>query len=235
MRHQTTVPYTENDMAEYKVVETFVSINGEGRKAGELAFFLRLKGCNLDCSYCDTKWANKGDASFEIMDENEIYGLIKKSGIRNVTITGGEPLFRKDMAILLEILDNDKELSVEIETNGSVDLKPYLPVCKNISFTMDYKLPTSRMEEQMCLGNFEILRNIDTVKFVSGSIKDLEKAEKIIQKYDLCKRTKVYISPVFGNIDPADIVEFMKERKMNKVRLQLQLHKFIWDPDKRGV
>ena len=59
MRHQTTVPYTENDMAEYKVVETFVSINGEGRKAGELAFFLRLKGCNLDCSYCDTKWANK--------------------------------------------------------------------------------------------------------------------------------------------------------------------------------
>lgn len=86
----------------------------------------------------------------------------------------------------------------------------------------------------MCLGNFEILRNIDTVKFVSGSIKDLEKAEEIIQKYDLCKRTKVYISPVFGNIDPADIVEFMKERKMNKVRLQLQLHKFIWDPDKKA-
>ena len=66
----------------------------------------------------------------------------------------------------------------------------------------------------MCLGNFEILRNIDTVKFVSGSIKDLEKAEEIIQKYDLCKRTKVYISPVFGNIDPADIVEFMKERRI---------------------
>lgn len=87
----------------------------------------------------------------------------------------------------------------------------------------------------MCLGNFEILRNIDTVKFVSGSIKDLEKAEEIIQKYDLCNRTKVYMSPVFGNIDPADIVEFMKERKMNKVRLQLQLHKFIWDPDKKGV
>ena len=64
---------------------------------------------------------------------------------------------------------------------------------------------------------------------------DSEKAEEIIQKYDLCKRTKVYISPVFGNIDPADIVEFMKERKMNKVRLQLQLHKFIWDPDKKGV
>lgn len=229
------MPYMENDMAEYKVVETFVSINGEGRKAGKLAFFLRLKGCNLDCSYCDTKWANKDDAPFEIMDENEIYGLIKESGIRNVTITGGEPLFRKDMSILLELLDNDKDLSVEIETNGSVDLKPYLSVCKNISFTMDYKLSTSGMEEKMCLGNFEILRDIDTVKFVSGSIKDLEKAEEIIKRYDLCEKAKVYISPVFGNIDPADIVEFMKERKMNKVRLQLQLHKFIWDPDKKGV
>ena len=88
MRHQTTVPYTENDMAEYKVVETFVSINGEGRKAGELAFFLRLKGCNLDCSYCDTKWANKGDASFEIMDENEIYGLDRKSTRLNSSHSG---------------------------------------------------------------------------------------------------------------------------------------------------
>lgn len=77
MRHQTTVPYTENDMAEYKVVETFVSINGEGRKAGELAFFLRLKGCNLDCSYCDTKWANKGDASLKSWMKMKYTALLK--------------------------------------------------------------------------------------------------------------------------------------------------------------
>ena len=75
MRHQTTVPYTENDMAEYKVVETFVSINGEGRKAGELAFFLRLKGCNLDCSYCDTKWANKGVLEQPLVQALIIIGL----------------------------------------------------------------------------------------------------------------------------------------------------------------
>ena len=222
-------------MAEYRVVETFTSINGEGRKAGELAFFLRLAGCNLNCSYCDTKWANETGVKYTVMDENEIYRMIKDSGVKNVTITGGEPLFRKDMEILFEKLNADRELSVEIETNGSVDLSHFLAVCNNISFTMDYKLPSSGMENRMCLSNFDILRKTDTVKFVSGSIKDLEKAKDIIEKYDLTKKVKVYLSPVFGKIEPSDMVEFMKDNNMNDVRLQLQLHKFIWEPDKKGV
>lgn len=222
-------------MAEYKVVETFTSINGEGRKAGELAFFLRLAGCNLNCSYCDTKWANETEVKYTIMDENEIYRMIKDSGVKNVTITGGEPLFRKDMEILLGKMDADCELSVEIETNGSVDLSQFVKVCNNISFTMDYKLPDSGMENLMCLSNFDILRETDTVKFVSGSIKDLEKAKEIIEKYDLTKKVKVYLSPVFGKIEPSDMVGFMKDNNMNDVRLQLQLHKFIWEPDKKGV
>ena len=222
-------------MAEYRVVETFTSINGEGRKAGELAFFLRLAGCNLNCSYCDTKWANETGVKYTVMDENEIYRIIKDSGVKNVTITGGEPLFRKDMEILFEKLNADRELSVEIETNGSVDLSHFLAVCNNISFTMDYKLPSSGMENRMCLSNFDILRETDTVKFVSGSIKDLEKAKEIIEKYDLTKKVKVYLSPVFGKIEPSDMVEFMKDNNMNDVRLQLQLHKFIWEPDKKGV
>lgn len=222
-------------MAEYRVVESFTSINGEGRKAGELAFFLRLAGCNLNCSYCDTKWANETDVKYTVMDENEIYRMIKDSGVKNVTITGGEPLFRKDMESLLEKLNADRELFVEIETNGSVDLSQFLAVCNNISFTMDYKLPDSGMENRMCLSNFDILRETDTVKFVSGSIKDLERAKEIIEKYDLTRRVKVYLSPVFGKIEPSDMVEFMKDNNMNDVRLQLQLHKFIWEPDKKGV
>lgn len=222
-------------MAEYRVVESFTSINGEGRKAGELAFFLRLAGCNLNCSYCDTKWANETDVKYTVMDENEIYRMIKDSGVKNVTITGGEPLYRKDMEFLLEKLNADHELFVEIETNGSVDLSQFLAVCNNISFTMDYKLPSSGMENRMCLSNFDILRETDTVKFVSGSIEDLERAKEIIEKYDLTKKVKVYLSPVFGKIEPSDMVEFMKDNNMNDVRLQLQLHKFIWEPDKKGV
>ena len=91
------------------------------------------------------------------------------------------------------------------------------------------------MESKMCLENFERLTERDTVKFVCGSHDDLERAAQIIGKYSLTDKCKVYLSPVFTMIDPKDIVEFMKDRTLNGVRLQLQLHKFIWDPNERGV
>lgn len=222
-------------MAEYEVVETFTSINGEGQKAGELAFFIRFKGCNLNCSYCDTTWANCDTCKATVMTEKEIYGLILDSGINNVTITGGEPLFRKDIEVLLDMLNNDDRISVEIETNGSVSLEKFIPYCSNISFTMDYKLPLSGMENRMNLDNFSCLRSNDTVKFVVGGIEDLDKANEIIERYNLLDKTKCYFSPVFGKIDPKDIVDYMKKNKLNAVRLQLQLHKFIWDPEEKGV
>lgn len=222
-------------MAEFKVVEKFVSINGEGVKAGQLAVFIRFSGCNLNCEYCDTKWANEADTQYEVMNEFEIYKYIKDTGIKNVTLTGGEPLFRENMDVLLRILSVDEGLYIEIETNGSVDFSKYLDNCKNISFTMDYKLSASGMEEHMCIENMQYLRKMDTVKFVVGSIKDLERAKEVIEKYQLTQKCHIYISPVFGKIDPADIVEFMKNNYMNDVNLQLQLHKFIWDPDKKGV
>lgn len=217
-----------------KVAETFISINGEGTRAGELAFFVRFKGCNLSCSYCDTKWANLPNASCTDMSPEEICRMILGSGIKNVTLTGGEPLLQSDISGLIEIL-TENGLSVEIETNGSILLLPFTKLCQRPIFTMDYKLPSSGMEDKMCLQNFELLDKNDTVKFVSGSKEDLETAYEIIDRYKLINRCHVYISPVFGRIDPADIVEWMKERKLNGVRLQLQLHKFIWDPEKRGV
>lgn len=222
-------------MAEYKVVEIFSSINGEGTRAGRLAVFVRLKGCNLNCSYCDTTWANEENAAYTVMTEQEIYESIKNTGIKNVTITGGEPLFRKDMDVLLTTIAADKELLVEIETNGSVDLIPYVHISDNISFTMDYKLPVSGMEQAMCHSNFSLLKNKDTVKFVAGSREDLDTTFNIIRKYNLQGRVNIYISPVFGKIEPKDIVEYMLANNMNDVNLQLQLHKFIWDPEARGV
>lgn len=222
-------------MAEYKVVEKFVSINGEGTRAGELAVFIRMKGCNLDCRYCDTKWANQENASYEIMTEEDIRNYIRDTGVKNVTLTGGEPLFRKDMDVLIDYLLQDKDRVVEIETNGSVNIKEYAEMKNRASFTMDYKLGASGMEEKMCLENFAYLDKRDTVKFVVGSQEDLQRAAEIIEKYALIGKVSVYFSPVFGDIKPEEIVDFMVQNRLNDVRMQLQMHKFIWDPEKRGV
>ncbi|APH13946.1 putative 7-cyano-7-deazaguanosine (preQ0) biosynthesis protein QueE [Clostridium sporogenes] len=220
---------------DFSVVERFVSINGEGTRCGQLAIFIRFAGCNLNCSYCDTLWANEKEVSYELISSKDIYDYIKSQKIKNVTLTGGEPLMQKGIVELLNLLSKDKELYVEIETNGSVLLDEFLDIENSPSFTMDYKLPSSNMENKMVLDNFRYLTNKDTVKFVSGSIEDLEKAKEIIKKYNLVNTTNVYISPVFGKINLDTIVEFMKNNKMNEVNLQLQLHKIIWDPNKKGV
>ena len=217
------------------VVETFVSINGEGMKAGQLAFFLRLKGCNLRCSYCDTMWANDGSCEYKSRDTDDIYEEIKASGIKNVTVTGGEPLYREGVSELLELIAKDDTLSVEIETNGSIYLKPFMDIDNRPSMTMDYKLPSSGMEKYMCRKNFELLDMHDTVKFVSGTPEDLERAKEIIDEYGLIGKCNILFSPVFGRIKPEEIVEFMKKNKLNGTAVQLQLHKYIWAPDKRGV
>ena len=223
-------------MNKYNVVEKFASINGEGKKSGQLAVFIRLAGCNLRCSYCDTMWANTDDVEYEVMTSEEIYNYIKDTGINNVTLTGGEPLMQDNIKEFLLFLSKDKNLDVEIETNGSVDIRDFLDILQNPPrFTMDYKLPGSNMETNMYLENLNNLRIIDTVKFVASSLDDLYKAKEIITKYDLASKCSVYISPVFGSINPEDIVEFMKDNKMNNINLQIQLHKILWDPQKKGV
>lgn len=216
------------------VVEKFISINGEGAHAGELAVFIRFRSCNLSCSYCDTCWANTENAPAEYESVEELAAWVAETEVRNVTLTGGEPLLQKECGALAELLIKNG-CRVEIETNGSISLERLASAEYRPIFTMDYKLPSSGMEEFMCIDNFRLLGCHDTVKFVSGSIADLEKAAELIDKYRLTQRCHVYISPVFGEIDPADIVEFMEEHKMNGVRLQLQLHKFIWEPTRRGV
>ena len=218
----------------FKVVEIFESINGEGMRAGELAVFVRMKGCNLSCNYCDTMWANKPDCEFEEMTADQIVDRVKKSGIKNVTLTGGEPLLQKDADKLLEAFSSEKDIRVEVETNGSIDLKPFLKF-ENVSITMDYKLPESDMEKYMNTDNFKILRKKDTLKFVASSVNDLKKAKEIIEKYELIGKVNIIFSPVFGKIELTDIVDFLKDNKLNDVRMQLQMHKFIWDQEERGV
>ena len=222
-------------MAVFNVVEKFVSINGEGTRAGQLAVFIRFAGCNLNCNYCDTAWANHKNVPAHAMTEFEIYDYVKATGVKNVTLTGGEPLLRANIDKLLRILSNDRNIHVEIETNGSVDLREFCDISDNISFTVDYKLAGSGMEKYMLLENFTDRRREDTVKFVVSDVADLERAKEIISQYALTEQCSVYISPVFGRIEPVQIVEYMKENRLNGVTLQLQMHKIIWDPDRKGV
>lgn len=219
-----------------KVAEKFISINGEGTRAGELAVFVRFVGCNLRCTYCDTMWANEPGCPYEEMTPAQICDYVRSTGISNVTLTGGEPLLQKQMEELIGQLNRDCGVRVEIETNGAVDLRPFAQIPEGSpAFTMDYKLPSSGCEDRMITENFSVLQAQDTVKFVSGSREDLERAAEIIEEYGLLDRCYVYFSPVFGKIEPAEIVDFMLENKLNKARIQIQMHKVIWDPNARGV
>ncbi len=234
MKHPKTARCTVNDMSVFKVAEKFVSINGEGPRAGELAVFLRFCGCNLDCGYCDTHWANTADVKYDLVSAEDLVAYVRSTGVKNVTLTGGEPLLQADIAQLIELL-GESGAQVEIETNGSVPLKNIVSLAPRPSVTADYKLPSSGMEKFMLPENFSYLTLQDAVKFVVGDERDLVRADDIINSYGLIGKCRVYFSPVFGKINPEEITEFMKERKLNGVRLQLQLHKIIWKPDMRGV
>ncbi len=228
------MPNIANDLT-FPVCEKFVSINGEGRRGGSLAVFIRFRGCNLNCSYCDTRWANNPSSPAEMLTCDEICGYIESTGIENITLTGGEPLLQKGIGVLMGRLKSMKK-SVEAETNGAVSLADFAedsirPDC----FTLDYKLPSSGMESKMLPENYDFLKDRDCVKFVSGSKADLERALEIIEKYNLTERCPVYFSPVYGSIEPREIVDFMKEHRLNGVNLQIQLHKAVWEPDRRGV
>lgn len=217
----------------YQVVESFVSINGEGAHAGELAAFIRFKGCNLRCSYCDTSWANSPDAAYELKSTAQLCGWVRDTGVKNVTLTGGEPLLQKNIEELIDALIAQGN-RVEIETNGSIALSQFAEMRRRPVFTMDYKLPSSGMESAMNTDNFRLLNSHDSVKFVVGSKDDLKRAREIIEKY-IKTDCHIFLSPVFGQIEPKEIVEYMTENNMTEARLQLQLHKFIWDPNERGV
>lgn len=218
----------------YPIAECFLSINGEGQRAGELAVFLRFPGCNLTCSYCDTAWVNEPDCTATAMETEEILAFVRDAGARNVTATGGEPLLQPGIAALLRVLTK-AGFDVEVETNGSVDLAPFLELAPGVCFTMDYKLPGSGMEERMHLPNLALLRRGDTLKLVCGSREDLLQVKALLETGAISGDARLYISPVFGQLAPEEIVEFMKKEKWAEMRLQLQLHKFIWPPEQRGV
>ena len=210
-----------------KVVEIFKSIDGEGIRVGYPVTFIRLAGCNLRCNYCDTKYSY-ADEKFTEMTPQEIYNQVYKLGGKRITLTGGEPLIHKDVKVLVDMLIQ-KGYEVNIETNGSVDITLFLD--KHTIITMDYKCASSDMEDKMLLDNISKLRKQDVLKFVVSDDNDLDTVQRIYRN----TKATVYISPVFGRIEPKQIVEYMLEHNMENCRVQVQLHKIIWNPEERGV
>ena len=215
-----------------KVVEIFESIDGEGIRAGLPATFIRLYGCNLNCSYCDSRYACEGGEYIE-MSIDEILNRVQIFNHKSITLTGGEPLIHSDSEYLIDAL-RLKGYEVNIETNGAVDIAPYANKDKVI-ITLDYKCPTSGAEGKMIMSNLSLLRKQDVLKFVVGSKADLDKAKEIILAYNLQNKCNLFFSPVFDEIESKDIVEYILSNHLERVRMQLQIHKFIWDKDERGV
>lgn len=214
----------------FSVNEIFESIEGEGVRTGYLTVFIRLNGCNLNCGYCDTKYAQKPQKPN--MSLAEIVEKVKSYNIPRVTITGGEPLLHENIKYLVENLAFGG-YQVNIETNGSVLLEDFTKL-PNVFVTMDWKCPSSGMNSEMLACNLRSLGVEDVLKFVVGTQKDLEEFLKIYNETFECG-CSYYISPVFEVMEPKTIVEFMKENTIAFAAVQVQLHKIIWDPNERGV
>ena len=209
------------------VNEIFQSIQGESSHAGIPCTFIRLTGCNLRCSYCDTTYAY--DEGIEMSLET-IIKQIEEYGCKNVCITGGEPLLQKSVPELIRQLSL-LDCKICIETNGSLDIN-LLP--KNTIRVMDIKCPDSLMHVEMDWNNIKKLRHDDEVKFVISSKEDYEWAKSIVVKNDLTHKSKVLFGVVYSRLEPKIVAELIVSDKLN-VRLQLQLHKYIWPDKTRGV
>lgn len=215
------------------VNEIFGSIDGEGLRTGELTTFVRLAGCNLQCSYCDTTYSqNSGDG--DEMSIEEILSKVESIGFHNITLTGGEPLIHKDIEKLVDCLIQ-KKYHVNIETNGSAKIDKYIK--KNCLITLDNKTPSSGMNLFMLKENLSLLRENDVLKIVVAKC-DFNYVENFLKENKV--KSWIYLSPVFSKVNASEIVDFLKFLNKNnfdtkKIRVQVQLHKVIWNPAQRSV
>jgi len=225
------------------ISEIFSSIDGEGSRSGYLVTFIRTIGCPLRCSYCDTSYAFRPDNNTKNLSIEEIINECISLKNKRITLTGGEPLIQPDIWKLIEKL-TDLDFEVNVETSGAVyvDKKQFSYKVSEayykgkLFFTYDYKCPSSGMTDKMIDKIFVELGTNDLIKFVVGSAEDLDCMKSVVTKLSPYNhKNQYYVSPVFGKIKPEQIVDYLRENNLHNVRLQLQIHKIIWDPNKRGV
>jgi 7-carboxy-7-deazaguanine synthase len=208
-----------------KINEIFYSIQGEGQWTGLPNIFIRTQGCNLRCSYCDTKYAYENGREITI---NKIMKEISKYPCKNVCITGGEPLLQPETEKLIESLSK-KKYNILIETNGSIPIDS-IKNKKNLMISMDIKCPSSKMSENNNFNNIKKLKIKDQIKFVIQNKKDYEYAKKTMMKYK--PKSLIFFQPVWG-FNPRVLANWIIKDGLN-VKLGLQIHKIIWG-DKEGV
>ncbi|MBS0170576.1 MAG: 7-carboxy-7-deazaguanine synthase QueE [Nitrospira sp.] len=210
-----------------KVTEIFHSIQGESTHAGKPCVFIRLTGCPLRCTWCDTAYAFYGGHD---VTQDEVLAQVRAFGCPLVEVTGGEPLSQPEAFPLLTRLC-DEGFQVLLETSGAIDTAG---VDRRVHVVLDVKCPGSGMAERMHWPNLERLASHDEAKFVIKDRNDYEWTREVIRRWELTRRCTVLVSPVFGETDARQLAEWVLADKL-PVRFQLQLHKHVWAPDMRGV
>lgn len=210
-----------------RVTEIFHSIQGESSFTGCPCAFVRLTGCPLRCTWCDSEYTFHGGTEIALDD---VLAQVRSYDCRLVEVTGGEPLHQPEAFTLIERLCADG-YEVLVETSGALDIAPVDPRAHII---MDVKCPGSGMMDRMDWKNLDRIARKDEVKFVIKDRADYEFARTITEQHNLAGRCPILFSPSFGELDPRQLAEWVLADKL-PVRVQLQLHKFIWDPQTRGV
>lgn len=219
------------------LVEIFETIEGEGSQAGFPTIFVRLFGCNLRCTWCDTPYSYPPDKAGMVMSIEEIVREVRRYRSTRLCLTGGEPLlYGEHSLMLLEALAAIGSLEdIHVETNGAIDLSMFMDRLDSpkVRYIMDYKLPGSGESGRMIPANLALLREQDELKFVVADEADFEEACRVLDRYPT--KALPLFSPVWETMPPRRLAELMLSRGLSGARLSLQLHKIIWDPDMRGV
>lgn len=211
----------------FKINEIYSTILGESLYAGYPFIIVRFTGCPLRCSWCDTQYAYDEGNDYSLA---EVMEELVKYKFKNILLTGGEPLAQKYIGNLIDKLFLEKYLIV-LETSGAM---PVSGLAKNVHIVMDYKLPSSGMENEMMLEqNLNYLKTTDEIKFVIANRNDFNRAKEIINESKLQQKVKLSVSPVMGKIEFSTLAELILSSKMN-IRLNLQIHKIIWPEVNRG-
>lgn len=215
------------DLAQMKVCEIFTSIQGESSYAGLPCTFVRLAGCNLRCIYCDTRYSHEEGSEMFV---DEIMSRIKSAGVDLVEVTGGEPLLQKETPLLIKAL-LDAGHTVLIETNGSMGIKE---LDRRAVIILDVKTPGSGMSGETDFSNFDFIKPSDEIKFVICNRDDYEWSKEILFRHKLRGKGKILFSAAIGMLAPSDLARWIIEDRLD-VRLNVQIHKYIFGPDERAV
>jgi 7-carboxy-7-deazaguanine synthase len=224
------------------MVEIFETVEGEGTASGYPTIFVRLFNCNLRCTWCDTKYSYAPAKPEYFATITEIVNNVKRYGHNRVCLTGGEPLMdaKKSLMLIKALAEIENVEDIHVETNGAICLKKFEELRKSnvfvknkLRFILDYKLLSSGENEKMIMGNFELLQDHDELKFVISSYEEFLQSTEVIQKW--YKKGIILFSPVWESLSPQKLVSLILKHKLSNVKLNLQMHKVIWEPDTRGV